>query len=249
MEKSISCLLVDDEPLARNLLERYIDRVPFLTLLSSCSNAVDALKKVSEEKPDLLLLDVQMPELTGLNLLDILVTNRPQVILTTAYSQYALDGFEYNVTDYLLKPIRFERFLRAIYKVRSQLTTGPEREIRLDKTGNQLSASQIATDHFIWLTIDKTKVQVNSQEILFIESFKDYISIHLSGQTLIVRLPLQKLEQILPACSFIRIHRSYLVRRSAILAVDAVSIELINKKQLPIGITYRESIRKSFNRF
>ncbi|QMW05450.1 LytR/AlgR family response regulator transcription factor [Spirosoma foliorum] len=246
MEKPITCLLIDDEPLARNLLERFIARVPFLNLVGTYSNAIDAMVPLYETKLDLLFLDVQMPEVTGFNLLDMLTAHRPQVILTTAYSQYAVSGFDYNVTDYLLKPIQFERFLRAVHKVYAQQENVPALPTSSSQVASlpQTDSPPTSTDPYIWIPVNKTRLHLNTKDIVFIESLKDYVKIHLQSKTLVVRLALYKIEQLLPIHQFIRIHRSFLVRRDAISAVHGSMVEFMNKQQLPIGISYRESIRE-----
>lgn len=250
MENLITCLIVDDEPLARRLLERFVDRVPSLKLVSSCNNSVDAVEALYETHPTLLFLDVQMPEVTGFDLLDTLTDNRPQVVLTTAYPQYAVEGYEYDVTDYLLKPIRFERFLRAINKVRALLNTGQSRTNQIPLPGSKgvLNGGAVpetarSEGSYIWLNVNKKQIHVNTQEVFFVESLKDYVKFHLSAQTVLVHSSLHKVEQLLPTNQFIRINRSYIIRHGAILSVQANMVELTNKQKLPIGICYRESVR------
>ena len=206
------------------------------------------MERLYAVKPDLLFLDIQMPEVTGFSLLDMLTTNRPQVVLTTAYPHYAISGFDYAVTDYLLKPIRFERFLTAVNKVQAQVDHSRIQPAELTSVSintalNHNSVSELI-DPYIWINVNKTKVHLNTQEVLFVESLKDYVNLHMPAQTITVRSALHKIEQLLPTHQFIRINRSYLVRRDAILAVQGHMVELINKKQLPIGISYRESIRE-----
>lgn len=238
MEKSITCLIIDDEPLARSLLERFVSRVPLLSLVGSCNNVVGAMQHLGRERPNLLFLDVEMPDLSGFNLLDMMVINRPQIVLTTAYPQYAINGFDYDVTDYLLKPIQFDRFLRSVHKVHDQLTSIFENNsphLEAEDTAPFINNSD---NNLIWITTNKTRLQIDSHDILYIESFKDYLKIHLYNKTIVVRMALYKIEQLLPANCFIRTHRSYLVRRNAISAACGTTIKLINDKQLPIGVYY-----------
>ena len=248
MDNPITCLLVEDEPLARRLLERFVARTPSLTLVGLCANAVEALEVVYETQPHLLFLDVQMPEMTGFGLLDVLTTSRPQVVLTTAFPQYAVRGFDYQVTDYLLKPIRFERFLQAVNKVRAaiklrqaQPVTPPALAVP-DRAGS--ADPPPPSEQYVWVRVNKKQLHLRTQDILFVESIRDYVQVHLSTQTLTIHSTLQKMELLLPPAQFIRINRSYIVRLDAIAAVEGNSIELLNKQQLPIGICYRELIRQ-----
>ncbi|GAB3221982.1 LytR/AlgR family response regulator transcription factor [Spirosoma arcticum] len=246
MDTPISCLVVDDEPLASQLIERFISRIASLHWIGTCTNAVDAIGAVRVHQPALLFLDIEMPELSGLDFLNTFSTNRPQVILTTAYPQYALEGFDYDVTDYLLKPIRFERFVRAINKVHARTAqtavTLPPNPAPVD---NASADSQAAapTDPFIWVNINKKKIRLTIREIVFLESLKDYTRIHLPDQRVEVHAPLNKLEQLLPPDEFMRINRSYIVRRDAVASIQGKTVELTNKTQLTVGITYRDSVR------
>lgn len=246
MDTPISCLVVDDEPLARQLLERFISRIASLQWVGTCTNAVDAIDAVRVHQPTLLFLDIEMPELSGLDFLNTFSANRPQVVLTTAYPQYALDGFDYDVTDYLLKPIRFERFVRAINKVHARMasvslsTPASPPAVESAPTDNQPTAP---VEPFIWVNVNKKKIRLVIREIVFMESLKDYTRIHLSDQRVDVHAPLGTLEQLLPPNEFMRINRSYTVRRGAVTSIQSKTLELTNKAQLPIGITYRESVR------
>ncbi|MBD2755263.1 LytR/AlgR family response regulator transcription factor [Spirosoma validum] len=248
MALPLSCLVIDDEPLACQLLERFIGRVDSLCWLSSCSNAVDALSLIRQHRPNLLFLDIEMPEVNGLELLSSLPTNRPQVILTTAFPDYALDGFEYDVTDYLLKPIRFDRFLRAIHKVhgRSELISSGSGAGNLDQTA--LVENLPPPDSTLWLKVNKQQIRLPLSEIVFLESMKDYTHFTLEGQSLRVHQPLSAIEALLGE-EFLRINRSFIVRCSAITAIKANAVELITKHQLPIGITYRELVRDRLRQY
>lgn len=245
MAAPISCLVVDDEPLACQLLERFISRVASLQHIGTCTNAIDALDAVRMHQPALLFLDIEMPELNGLDLLNTLPINRPQIVLTTAFPNYALEGFEYDVTDYLLKPIRFERFLRAVNRVHARLGTAPDAAPtslpHLPEANNEPIAP--TSDTNLWLNVNKKQIRLPMTDILFIESMRDYTYFHLLNQSLRVHMALSKIEQLLPA-EFVRINRSFIVRCKAIVAMNANVVELINKKQLPIGVTYRELVKE-----
>lgn len=250
MDALISCLVVDDEPLACQLLERFIGRIASLQLAATCTNAVDAVDAVRIHQPTLLFLDIEMPEMNGLDFLNTFpATNRPQIVLTTAYPQYALNGFDYDVTDYLLKPIRFERFVRAINKVHARTTQAPLPlpaipSVADSTSGFTESQTTAPTEPFIWINVNKKKIRLIIRDILFVESLKDYTRIHLPDQRIDVHTPLNKLEQLLPPDAFMRINRSYVVRRDAVASIQARTVELTNRTQLTIGITYRESVRE-----
>ncbi len=240
----LSCLVIDDEPLACQLLERFISRVTSLRWIGNCTNAVHALDVIRQQQPALLLLDIEMPEFNGLDLLNSLTTNRPQIVLTTAFPEYALDGFDYDVTDYLLKPIRFDRFLRAINKVHYRTgTVAPDEAIRHPQATTQ-PPIPVSTppDSVLWLKVNKQQIRLSMKEIVFMESRRDYTYVNLLSQSLRVHQPLSAMESMLSG-DFLRINRSFIVRYSAITAIRANMVELITKQQLPIGITYRELVR------
>ncbi len=247
MDTPISCLVVDDEPLARQLLERFIGRVASLQWVGSCTNAVDAIDAVRTHRPDLLFLDIEMPELSGLHFLDTFTTNRPQIILTTAYPKYALEGYEYDVTDYLLKPIRFERFVQAVNKAYIR-TNGSHasRPVPALVVAPPVASVQAVppTDGFVWVSSNKKKIRLAVREIIFAESMKDYTRIHLTDQRIDLHTPLSTIEQLVSPDEFMRINRSYIIRRDAVVSIQGNTVELVNKISLPIGITYRELVRE-----
>jgi two-component system LytT family response regulator len=226
----IRCLVVDDEPLALDILEDYISKVPFLTLVKTTTSAIEGLSLVQSDAIDLVFLDVQMPELTGIQFLKI-INGKCDVILTTAYSQYALDGYELDVVDYLLKPIAFDRFYKAAQKV-------------LQNSGGNLSApsepsaSQGAHD-FIFVKTEHKIQKIYLDDILYIEGLKDYISIFTKSERIITLQNMKKMEESLPAKSFIRVHKSYIVAVGKIESIERSRIQ-IGEKIIPIGDTYRE---------
>lgn len=240
----ITCMIVDDEPLARSLLTQYVTKVPSLELVQACSNPLEALEVLRQSSIDLLLLDVQMPDLTGINLLKIL-PKKPMVILTTAYSEYALEGYELDVVDYLLKPITLERFLKAIEKVIHRLTTQntipavPVTEIPIIEKTNTLPEQ---TQPFLFVKDGSKLVKVKLQEILYVEGLKDYVAIHTPTKKIVTLQRIKSLETQLPETHFIRIHNSYIV---ALEWVDAIFKEKvqIGSTLLPISDTYRKAFK------
>lgn len=230
----ITCLIVDDEPLARNLLREYAAKVPYLEVKGTCAHALEAMEILQRESVDLLLLDIQMPDLTGTAFVKTL-QRKPLVIFTTAYSEYALEGYELDVVDYLLKPITFERFLRAIDKAGQRLQQGKP---------NQTETSEaVGADPGYMFVKDGTKlVKVRWADILYIEGLKDYVTIHTQDQKIVTLQRLKVLEEQLPEEKFMRIHNSYIIRLDAIDAVHKNEVQ-VGKAMLPISDSYRKAFR------
>jgi two-component system LytT family response regulator len=219
-------LIVDDEKPAVELLLAYAAKIPELAVVGTAHSAI-AAKAILQEKPvDLLFLDIQMPDLTGLQLLRML-KNPPAVVLTTAYSEFALEGYELDVLDYLLKPIEFGRFYKAVSKL---VGSRPQR-------GEQL-AQEIKEDYFFVKT-DHQIIKVNFADILFIESLREYVRIHTTTQRIVARLAMQRLEEELPSAKFIRIHRTYIVNIDAVQKIEGTVLH-IGKEQLPVSKGKRE---------
>lgn len=235
----LNCVIVEDEPLARNLLVEYVRKVPSLNLIEACSSPLAALEVLRNHSVDVLFLDVQMPELTGISLLKVL-QKRPLVILTTAYSEYALQGYELDVVDYLLKPITFERFLRAVDKVVQRLES--------KSTPAVVEKPQSVVDQPFVFVKDGTKlVKVVFDEILYVEGLKDYVTIHTKNQKIVSLQRLKTLEEQLPPDKFIRIHNSFIVALHAIDVVHKNNVQ-IRDALLPIGETYKKSFREFIDR-
>jgi two-component system, LytTR family, response regulator len=240
---TLTCLIVDDEPMARHLLQDYVSKVPFLQLIDTCSSPLAALEILRNQPVDLLFLDVQMPEITGTTLLKIL-QKKPMVILTTAYSQYALEGYELDVVDYLLKPITLERFLKAVEKA-SQRMEGIKPPPPAAPAA--LKAAPELGQPFMFVKDGTKLVKVRWSDILYVEGLKDYVSIH-TGQGRIVSLQrLKNLEAQLPTDRFIRIHHSYIVALDAIDAVHKDKVQ-IGDKYLPISDSYRKPFKDFIER-
>jgi len=235
----LNCIIVDDEPLARKLIADYVQKVPGLNLVESCAGPLAAMEILRSHKIDLLFLDVQMPELTGITLMKSL-QKKPLVILTTAYSEYALQGYELDVVDYLLKPITFERFLMAVDKAALR-AAGAVPMAEPEKT---LAEPQ---QPFVFVKDGTKLVKVWLRDILFVEGLKDYVTIHTPTQKIVSLQRLKALEGQLPADRFIRIHNSYIVALEAIDVVHKGEVQ-IGDKFLPIGETYRKSFKEAIDR-
>jgi two-component system, LytTR family, response regulator len=228
----IRCLIVDDEVLAQNVIEKYIESIPTLKLAGKCDNAIDAISFLHNNEVDLIFLDLNMPELNGLEMLKTL-HNPPKVILTTAYSEYALESYEYGVIDYLLKPIKLERFIKAINKVVEQ-----------QEKNREDSENDISLNKTIFIKEDHITHAVSPQIIEYIEAFGNYLKIHTAGKTYITRLTMQNIIIQLPEPLFCRIHKSYIVNKKFINKVYG-NIVSLNDIELPVGTTYKSNLLKS----
>lgn len=234
MTKKIRCLIVEDEPLAAEILEDYVQQIPHLELVQICVDAIFALEILQREKIDLIFLDIHLPKLKGLDFVRTL-QNPPKIILTTAYHQYALEGYDLEVVDYLLKPIEFSRFLKAVNRVHKQLET----VATIHKHPVQASKQRSAR----FFNINKKKVKIYLDEILYIESLKEYVRIHTKEKNIVTKFQLGEITDFLADDNFLRIHRSYLVAKDKIEAFSAAEIE-INHINLPIGRSYRQLVIK-----
>lgn len=229
------CLIVDDEPLALDVLESYIHKVPNIQLAARCGNAIEALTQLRKHDISILFLDIQMPEITGLEFFRSL-KNPPLVIFTTAFSEYAVDGFNLDAVDYLLKPISFDRFLKALNKATTILTQGKQpKENAVIKTENE--------SDFIFVKSDKKIVKIGLDEILYIEGLKDYVMIFTPAGRVITLQTMKNLEEKLPSDKFIRIHRSFIISLNKVKSITGNSVD-INGKLIPIGKLYRDPFMK-----
>ena len=222
----IRCIIVEDEPLATKILADYISQVPFLELRGSFKDAILATDYLRDNDVDLIFLDIHLPKLKGMAFLKTL-TNPPAVIITTAYHQYAVEGFDLNVTDYLLKPFEFERFLVAVNKIRTT------------KTGKQQTEEAVEQKDFIFLNVQKKKVKILFSDIVYIESQREYIKIVTTKKEYISKMTTHEIESILPTHLFKRIHRSFIVSLSKIESYTAEMVE-VNGVSIPIGRGYRD---------
>lgn len=234
-------IIVDDEPLALDVMETYIEKLPSLELVARCENAIQAFDILSKEEVDIMFLDIQMPQLTGIDFLKSL-SNPPLVIFTTAYPNYAIEGYELNVIDYLLKPISFERFMKAVNKAMAQLELQNDNAVA---TTSEVESEDKAD--FIFVKADKKLIKINYADILYIEGLKDYVIIKMPTSRVITLQTMKSLEAKLPSTIFKRIHRSYIVNLDKISAVIGNMVE-IEKKHLPIGKNYREELLNIVNK-
>ena len=232
----IKCVLVDDEPLALDVLESYIKRVDGLELTARCDNAMKAFEVLRNQHVDLIFLDIQMPKLNGIDFLKTL-QNPPKVIFTTAYRDYAIEAFDLDAVDYLLKPIPFGRFLKALSKAFGQIQSANQNIINNDDY-----EPYITTDTLI-VKSDKKMIKISLKEIIYIESLKDYVIIHLSDKRVVTKQKISFLEQKLVENNFIRIHRSFLISASKIEAFTPSHID-IHGQHLPIGRSYKSEVGK-----
>lgn len=235
----MNCLIVDDEPLAIDLLDSFVSKIPYLNLVGKCLNAFEALELMQTNTIDLLFLDIQMPNVTGIDLVKSL-SKQPLIIFTTAYSNYALDGFNLNAVDYLVKPIPFERFLKAVNKANEYhlFRNKPRLPEQKEKTNSSLHGD------FIMVKADYSLVKIDLENILYIEGLKDYLKIFIQGQKTILTLnSLKKFEESLPPEFFARVHRSYIVALNKIEAIQKHRI-IIGKERIPIGDNYKSDFYK-----
>ena len=231
-DKPIRCLLVDDEPPAREILRRYINDIATMELSAECSNALQAFTVLQKEPVDLMFLDIRMPGINGNDFLKS-IKHPPKVIFTTAYPEYALEGYELDVVDYLLKPVPFDRFLKAVNKA-FPAGTVPEEKIEVADKKKQA---------FVYFRIDRKMKKVMLDDILYIESMKDYIKLFTSGGMLITKQSISSVEEMLPEKDFARVHRSYIVSLNNIKSFTSELIEIGNNT-IPIGKLYRSEAMK-----
>lgn len=233
---TLKCLIVDDEPMARDVVRRYIEQVSSLQVAGEFGNAIDATLFLQANSVDIIFLDIRMPQLTGTDFVRSL-RNVPKIIFTTAHKEYAHEGFELDVVDYLLKPIRFDRFLRAVNKA------FPSRQHEEEAATYAAGPDTKFASPFIYLKVDRKMIKVMLDEILYIESDKDYVKIFTTGSTIITRQTISSVEAMLSENKFFRIHRSFIVSLARIKSYSNETVEIANK-ELPIGKLYRNSFLK-----
>jgi len=229
----IKCLIVEDEPIASQVIKSYLEKLEAFMVVETCDNALQAFEFLQANRVDLMFLDIQMPKITGLEFLKTLQTP-PMVIIVTAYREFALEGFELDVVDYLLKPVSFERFLKAINKFNNL-------DNKTARSNHDDSEKSGSSEESIWIRADRKNVKIRIDDINYIEGLKDYVKINLKNGLIISKMPMKNMEKMLPAKQFIRIHRSYLIPVSKISAYNNEGIE-IDSVMLPIGKMYKESV-------
>ena len=232
----INCIAVDDEPLALDIIRDYCEKVPFLNLLQTFDNAIDTMEYLRNNRVDLILLDIQMEELTGIQLLNALKV-KPYVILTTAYDNYALQGFDLDVTDYLLKPISFERFIKGLNKVYDRMQK--EANIPSEKPVVTSPAETSDKDYFFVKT-DTHIEKVTTSEVLYVEGMGDYWRIVTRNKRIMTLMNAKGIEEVLPEPKFCRVHRSYFVAIGKIESVERRHIKIVDQR-IPIGDTYQKN--------
>lgn len=232
--KKLRCLITEDEELARDLLENFINKIPHLELVAKCENPLRAMEVLRTESVDILFLDIQMPELTGTEMLKLL-PEKPVVIFTTAYPSYALEGYQLDVTDYLLKPYSFERFVQAVNKATEM--------VRLKK-GNAIAPSSSHDKDYLLVKSEHKVIKIKYADLFYIESMREYVAYHTIAQGRILSLmSLKQLELDLPKNLFARIHKSYIINIEKVVALEGNLVHLADKK-LPIGASYKDSVTK-----
>jgi DNA-binding LytR/AlgR family response regulator len=231
--QTYNCIVIEDEPLAAEVLQDYIGQVPFLKLVSTCSDAFYAMETLQSFDIDLMFLDIHLPKMKGLDLIKVL-QKPPKIIITSAYQEYALQGYDFDVVDYLLKPIEFSRFLKAVNRiVQIKQTVLPVRPV-----------VQPAERVHLFFNVGKKKVKVFLDEILYIESMKEYIRVNTKVKSVLTKFKLTQVEELLSENNFLRIHRSFIVAKDKIEAFSATEVEL-GGKRLPIGRSYKELVLRA----
>ncbi len=228
---SVRCIIVDDEPLAIEILESYVAKVEQMQLISTFRNAVSAFTFLQQHSVDLIFLDIQMPKLSGIDFLKTL-KHPPKVIFTTAFRDYALQGFELEIVDYLLKPIPFDRILKAVAKVLHQ-----------PAAVSTSSKQDVVPDNYVYFKVDKKMIKTKMGDVLYIESVKDYVKVKTPEREIVTQQKISYLEESLPREQFLRIHRSFIVNLEKIDAYSATDVE-IGKHSIPIGRNYKNDVMK-----
>ncbi len=238
MSKEISCLVIDDEPEARDILKAHLSKIDGVQVLAYCKNALEAFKQLSSNKIDLIFLDINMPEISGLDFAKT-INSDVKVIFTTAYREYAVEGFDLRAVDYLLKPIAFDRLLQALNKYFEENVAIIHQEL--------IEYEEEKAD-FIFVRSDRKMVRINFADILYIESISDYIKIHLQQQSVITRETISNIESKLPANAFIRTHRSFIVALNKITSFTNEYVEIDNKT-IPVSRSYKADVLSKLEQF
>ncbi|SDP98291.1 two component transcriptional regulator, LytTR family [Mucilaginibacter sp. OK268] len=251
----LSVIIVENDQTDASTLKQYISRIPFLNLLTVCRTAIDALDLIYIKKPDIIIVDVNLPMMSGLELISGLTSQKPQIILTSAHQQYAFNGFELDVTDFLLKPFDYQRFIKAICKVKqrhynlnsdiSVKELMPKRNSLLEDLNTRTATKALSKEErFIWVKVDKKMMNLNTSEIVYVEGLRDYVKIHLAKMNYVVNLTMTKTEELLGNSSFIRVNRSFIINKSFIICVKGNTIETSLNNSLPIGVNYKDAVKQ-----
>lgn len=234
----IKGIIIDDEPLARNVIKEYAKKISTLNIIGECEDAICAHQILQTKKADLIFLDINMPKLSGIEFLKNL-KNPPLVIFTTAYSEYAMEGYELNIIDYLKKPFSFERFCKAYFRAEEMYL------LKQSATNNEVIEKQ---SDFIFIKSDKKSIKVNISNIMYIEGLGDYIKIFLNDKKLVTNLSMKKIENLLPTTQFYRIHKSYIISIDKVESIEGNMVK-INNTRLPIGNSYRQDFMIHIKQF
>lgn len=232
-DKDIRCIVVDDEPLAVKLIADYVEKTPGFTLVLKTTQAMEALYAVQDGRADIIFLDIQMPDLNGIQFMKI-IRNSCRVVLTTAYREYAMDGYEHDVIDYLLKPVTFDRYMLAVEKIKERLAVP------------QNTAPPAIAPAYIFIKTEHRIQKLDFDAIFYIEALRDYIAFHIPGKKILSLESMRKMEDLLPGDRFIRIHKSYIIHKDKIDFLERNKV-IINGQYLPIGDTYKEKFLKQIN--
>lgn len=230
--RKINCLIIEDEPLGAEILEGYIEQIPFLQLITTCSDAISAMSVLQQQEIDLIFLDIHLPKIKGFDFLKTL-NNPPSVIITSAYMQYALQSYEHNVIDYLLKPIEFSRFLKAVNK------------LNLNPSFTNFDTKD-EENTYAFFNVNKKKIKINFHEILYIEGQREYIKVFTSDKSITTKFQIGQVNELLNGNEFLRIHRSYIVATKKVEAFNSSEVEICGKK-IPIGRSYKEIVKTYLN--
>ncbi|GAF05750.1 LytR/AlgR family response regulator transcription factor [Saccharicrinis fermentans] len=237
----IKCLVIDDERLAREYLKNYIGKIPELELLGDFNSPLKATELIKKGDVDLIFIDIQMPDITGIDFIRSL-SNKPEIIFTTAYQEYALEGFNLNVTDYLLKPFSFDRFFQAVNKVIDKL----ENQSNTNEQSHLVEQSLTSyAEDYLTIRADRKLYKINFSDIKYIEGQKAYVTFHTDKKRITALASLKELEEALPSNHFIRIHKSFIVSIHEILSLEGNMME-VGEVKLPVGKIYKEAVLKVF---
>ena len=232
---NIRCLIIDDEPLAQRVIERYSENIPYLEIVKKCNNAIEAIDVLHQQEIHLLFLDINMPRLSGMDFLKTL-KNPPLVIITTAYAEYAIQGYELDVVDYLMKPFAFDRFLKAIQKAQELLKNK-------ETTHFENRESERIEDTFIFVKSSKKTFKVNLSDILYIEALGDYVKIFTNDKMIVSYQSLKNIESLLPPKSFPRVHKSFIIALSRIDLIEGNQVK-IKDRLIPIGTNFKTDFER-----
>jgi two-component system, LytTR family, response regulator len=241
-----TCIIIEDEPLAQTLLEQHLQQLKNYDLLGKFENPLQALDIIQEKRIDVIFLDINMPGMTGLGLLQTFTDYRPHIVFTTAFPEYAIEAFDYNVVDYLVKPISFERFVKAINKIKDKMILSNIKNQNGTTNNVNNTVNHDIKANFIWIKVDKKQMKIYESDIIYIEGMGDYLKIHLVNKTLITHTTMSSLIELLDPKEFVRVHKSYIVRLGAIKSYTIHSLITVNDKEISVGVSYQAKVKDIF---